>query len=182
MKKDKKICNSEVLSQYQDQELEPQQAAVVENHIKGCPTCQRALQYNQTIAGTFRERVEETLSGIDLKSIETNVIAAIADQKTSWWLTLQNLIISKRFYVPAAAVVAGLVLLGVFLTPSPSVSGPSAIISSFKGDVGSVMFLETPKSHQTVIWFNEPLSPNGQNNGTESSAILGSPAQPVTIA
>jgi anti-sigma factor RsiW len=184
MKKDIKNCNPELLDRYLDQELGPDDASMVAKHLEQCPSCQKALRENQAISGLFREKMHEVLSQVNLQAIETRVVAAIDDQRIPWWSALRNLFVSKRFYVPATAVVAGLVLLGVLLTPSPPVSAPSAIISSFKGDVGSVMFLETPKLRQTVIWFNEPVSPNDQNGaqGPEGSAILDFPRQRFHIA
>ena len=179
MEKDAKICNSELLERYLDQELGPEDASVVEQHVKKCPSCQHALRAHQIVSGLFKAKMNDMLAQTSLQSIETTVVAAIDRHRASWWTTLLNLFVSKRFYVPATAAVAGLVLLGIFLTPSPPVATPSAIVSSFKGDVGSVMFLETPTSHQTVIWFNEPVSSNGPNGtqGSDGSAILDFPTQ-----
>lgn len=167
-----------------DGELSPQENVLAQKHVEDCPFCRKALRDNQTLASLLRTKIASDLSRVNLQTIETRVITAIETHKIPWGARLRNLLISKRFYVPATAVVASLVLLGIFWTPSPSVSGPSAIISSLKSDVGSVMILETPKSHQTVIWFNEPAAPNGQNgkSSPEGSAILGFPTQPIHLA
>ena len=174
MKKVINKCNFILLDRFLDRELGPEDTSLVARHLDQCPSCQEALRENQAISDLFREKMYETVSQVNLQAVETRVLAAIKSQRDPWWSTLQNLFVSKRFYVPATAVVAGLVLWVVLLTPSPPVSAPSAIISSFKGDVGSVMFLETPTSHQTVIWYNEPVSPSGPNGvqGPEGSAIL----------
>jgi hypothetical protein len=174
MKKVVNKCNFKLLDRYLDRELDSEDSSLVAGHLEKCPYCQKALRENQAISDLFRGKMHETVSQVNLQAVETRVLAAIKNQRAPWWSTLQNLFVSKRFYVPATALVAGLVLLGVFLTPSPPVSTPSAIISSFKGDVGSVMFLETPTSHQTVIWFNEPVSPGVPNGaqGQEGSVIL----------
>jgi len=184
MKKVTNKCNFKLLDRYLDRELGPEDTSLLAGHLEKCPSCQEALRENQAISDLFREKMHEVLSRVNLQAIETRVVAAIDDQRTPWWATLRNLFVSKRFYVPATAVVAGVVLLSVLLTPSPPVSAHSAIISSFKGDVGYVMFLETPKSRQTVIWFNEPVSPNDQNGAhePEGSAILDFPKQRFHIA
>jgi len=184
MEKSKTTCNLKWLYRHLDGELGPQENSLAQRHLEQCPFCRKALSDNQALASLFRAKIDDELSRVNLPAIETRVVTAIEAQRIPWWSRLGNLLISKRFYIPATAVVAGLVLLGIFLTPSPSVSGPSAIITSLKGDVGSVMILETPKSHQTVIWFNEPVPPNGQNgkSGPEGSAILGFPAQPIHLA
>jgi len=184
MKASNKTCNAELLYQYLDGELGPEEASMIALHLKGCPSCRKALRDNQAVAGLLRAAIDEELSRVNLQAIETRVVAAMDGQRTPWWSKIGTLCISKRFYIPATAIIAGLVLLSVFRTPTPAVPGPSAIISSFKGEVGSVMILETPKSHQTVIWFNEPVLPNGQNgkSGPEGSAISGFPTQPFYIA
>jgi predicted anti-sigma-YlaC factor YlaD len=184
MKNSLKACNIELLDRYMDQELGPEELCLVDKHVAQCPSCRRALRDNKAVAELFRAKMDQELSRVNLQAMEARVVAAIHAQRITWWSRLQNLFVSKRFYVPVTAVAAGLALLVVFMTPSPSVSGPSAIISSLKGDVGSVMILETPKTHQTVIWFNEPVSPNGQNggHGPEGNSTLGVAKQRLHIA
>ena len=41
---------------------------------------------------------------------------------------------------------------------------PSAIVSSFTGQISSVMIIETPKEHHTIIWFSEDVNMNGGDN------------------
>ena len=34
-------------------------------------------------------------------------------------------------------------------------NGPSAVVSSFSGNVSSVIIMETPETRQTIVWFSE---------------------------
>ena len=87
--------------------------------------------------------------------MEERVIALIRLKKRLWWVHLKSLCLSKKLYVPAAAVAALLVMFfHLARTPAPT-SGPSAIIDSLQGDFASVMILETQKSHQTILWIHE---------------------------
>jgi hypothetical protein len=84
-----------------------------------------------------------------------------------WWIQLRAFLVSKRCLVPATALALAF-LFFVLLQPPASVSGPSAIISSFQGDVASVMILETPESHQTILWISESVTSSGHNGNGSS--------------
>ena len=174
MKKSRKTCNIKWLYRYLDGELGRRENALAQKHVQQCALCQKVLNDNQVLAKLYRAKIDGELSRVDLHAVETTVVVAIENRSIPWWSRLGDFLVSKRFYVPATALVGSLILLGFFMRPTPSVSGPSATISSLKGDMGSVMILETPKSQQTVIWFDEPVAPNGQNQKpSEGGPILG---------
>jgi len=169
MKMDPTICDPALLNRFFDQELGPDEYALMTEHIKHCPSCQKALQDAEAISALFSTALDKELSRAKLEKVEEKVLAFIRRKKTPWWLKLGHLLVARRFYVPATAVIAGLILYFSFLAPPTSVSGPSAIINSLKGNVGSVMILETPKSHQTILWFSEPLISGDKDNGIEEN-------------
>jgi len=156
------MCDEELLSRFFDQELGQEESVHMREHVDHCASCQRALQENQTLSVQFKTGLDQGLSGVDLGKIEKNVVAVICRQDVRWWMGLRDLFFSRKFFFPATAMAAAL-LLSVLLRPPASLSGPSAIVSSFEGDVASVMILETPESHQTIIWISENVTSAGDN-------------------
>jgi anti-sigma factor RsiW len=164
MKMDHNCCDPAVLSRFLDKELGPDEHCRIDKHLKYCPACQKVLRANQSISTFLRAVLEEELSHADVEDFEEGVLDRIQRKGVPWWMKLRSLFLSKKFYVPAAAMATVLILLfSVVRRPAPE-PGPSAIINSFKGDVASVMILETRKSHQTILWFNENLM-SGDDNG-----------------
>ncbi|MDY6951718.1 MAG: zf-HC2 domain-containing protein [Thermodesulfobacteriota bacterium] len=155
-------CDEELLNRFFDQEIGPDKSLPMRQHLEHCAACQRALQENAALSAHFGTGLDQELSGADHGRVEENVIAIISREKIRLWTKLRGLFFSKRFFVPATAMAAAL-LLFVLLTPPTSLSGPSAIISSFEGDVASVMILETPESHQTILWISENVTSAGDN-------------------
>jgi hypothetical protein len=88
------------------------------------------------------------------------------EASTGWRKWLQP----ARIFVP---VTVAALALAIFIIPLPFKKGPngeapSAIINSFTGSVTSVMLFETPNTHQTIIWFNEDSTANGENDAVEN--------------
>ncbi len=159
MKKEKKMCDPVRLSRFLDRELEPDEYAEINSHIQNCPRCQKILQENQFISSLLRTGLERKGHEVNFQEMEDKVMAKIEKWGTPWQSRFEEFFVSKRFYIPAATVIAVLLVVFSFLGRPISTPGPSAIIKSFQGSVGSVMILETPKSHQTILWFNEALEP-----------------------
>ena len=169
-----KTCDPGLLNRFFDEELGPGEFAHITEHLKACPACQRVLRENQTLSNHIRAGLDEELFRADLKRIGENVLALILRKETPWWTQLRDLLVSKRFFVPATATVAVLVLFFVLFRHPSSMSGPSAIISSVEGDVASVMILETPDSHQTVVWISENLISDEEDKGNKEEQSNGS--------
>ncbi len=159
MKMDHTTCDLATLSGFLDQELGPDEHCRMDKHLKYCPACQKVLRANQFVSGFLRVGLGEALSHEDVEDFEERVFDRIQRRGVPWWMKLRAPFMSKKFYVPAAAMATALIVLfSVARRPAPE-PGPSAIINSFKGDVASVIILETRKSHQTILWFNENFMP-----------------------
>ena len=151
-------CNFRLLNDFFDQELPPQESAGMNRHVEYCPSCKEILQHNQSVSTLLGRGLDETLARVDFEALEEGVLARIDSKRAPWWIKLGNQLVSKRFYVPAAAAATVIVLFFTFVQSPAPVAGPSAIINSVEGNVGSVMILETEKSHHTILWFSEKPS------------------------
>jgi anti-sigma factor RsiW len=167
MKMDQITCDPNRLNRFFDGELGPDESARMAHHLKYCRSCQEALRDNQSVCTLLRTGLDEALARINFEEVEEGVLALIHRKRGPWWMKLRDQFVSKKFYVPAAAVATGLVLFFAFVTGPAPAPGPSAIINSFQGDVGSVMILETEKSHHTILWFSENPSPGGDDHGLQ---------------
>ena len=155
MKTDKSYCDPEILSRFFDGETGPGEEDFVLEHLKTCEQCQRELKRNAQLSKRYQGKLHKELSGIHAAALEEKILERIRKNRSRFWPGILDLFTSMKFLVPAAAAI-GLVFF-VFITlkgPSPD-SPPSAIINSFTGEVSSVMILETPQTHQTIIWINE---------------------------
>lgn len=165
MKMNQMTCDPNLLNRFFDEELGPDESARMAHHLKYCGSCQEALRDNQSVSALLRTSLDEALARISFEEVEEGVLALIHRKRGPWWMKLRDQVVSKRFYVPAAAVATGVVLFFALVTGPAPAPGPSAIINSFQGDVGSVMILETEKSHHTILWFSENPSPDGDDGG-----------------
>lgn len=148
-------CDPMQLSRFLDQELGPDESARTEAHLRNCPSCQKAVQDQHALSALFNAKVEKTVSRTDFDHLERNVLTRIRAKQSPWWERAASLIFSRRILIPAVSMAAILIFFFSYPRPPAQVSGPSAIINSFTGDLSSVMILETPRSRQTIIWFDE---------------------------
>ena len=164
MTTEKTTCDPTTLSRFFDGELGPDDHARIEKHLKRCPSCKRSLRADESIRAVFKDGLADELSHAHVKELEERVIGRVRSKGLSWRMKLRAFFASKRFYVPAGAMATALILFfSVVRGPSPE-PGPSAIIKSFTGEISSVMIIETPKSHQTILWFNETLIPGDEDD------------------
>lgn len=150
-----KKCDPILISKFIDSELSREEKARVEVHLKECPSCQRVLEDLRGISRHVKNFVESCTNEIKDCPIEKDVIEAI--NKTPWWKKWKNSLVPKpafKIAIPAGALVGALF---VFLTilPGQAPNGPSAIVKSISGDASTIVILETPETHQTILWFNE---------------------------
>jgi anti-sigma factor RsiW len=155
MKTDKSNCDPELLSRFFDGETGPGEKDFVLEHLKTCEHCQRELKRNAQLTKGYQEKLHRDLSGIHAAALEGKILERVRKNRFPFWPGILDLFTSMRFLVPAAVTI-GVVffVLTTLKGPSPD-SPPSAIINSFTGEVSSVMILETPQTHQTIIWINE---------------------------
>jgi len=169
MKKDKTPCDLEMLSRFSDHELESRENIRMSEHVGYCASCRHRLRDHEAISILFKRRLDRELLGCSLEPIEESVVALIERNNLPWWVKAGRLLVSRKFYVPATALAAALVLFFALSGPQGYGSGPSAVVSYLGGDIESVMILETQKSHRTVVWFNEIVT-----SGEEAAGVQGS--------
>ena len=98
--------------------------------------------------------LEKEVSQVNLDALEERVLDLIRKKRVPWWKKVMDLLGSRKLLIPAAAMAVLLLFFSIMWQPAP-VSAPSAIVKPFSGDVSSVMIIETPKSRNVIIWYNE---------------------------
>ena len=155
-------CDPDLISRFYDGELGVEEQLKVSEHLKGCASCEKLLREFRSVSVHFRAEYTETPSHADFEEIGGKVLNRIKRKKAFQIPNLKESFFSKRIYIPlAAAATVVLVLFSVFNIMGPN-PGPSAIVNSFTGQVSSVMILETPGTHHTIVWFSEELTTNGE--------------------
>ncbi|MBL7225868.1 MAG: zf-HC2 domain-containing protein [Desulfobacteraceae bacterium] len=154
MKKAHHECDEELIGRYFDGELSQEEYDSISRHLKDCPSCQKTLQDNQAISTVFRDNLEREVSQADFGVLETRVLDQIRQKENPWWERITKLFFSNKLLIPATALAVLILFFAIMRSPT-TISGPSAIIEAFSGEVSSVMIIETPKSHQTIIWYKE---------------------------
>ncbi len=150
----KNMCDPILLNGFIDQELEPEEHARVEEHLENCVSCREAVGDSRKISmiftKTMQNEVERTSPDIE------NLVKIIRDDKEPWWMKFKDMFDFTKILVPVTAMAAACLVVYFLNVKQPvPVSGPSAIIDSFTGNISSVMILETPETHRTIIWYNE---------------------------
>ena len=107
------------------------------------------------VGAVFRELVAQEVDRADLDGLENKVMARIKNPRPRFPHGLLQLLKWPRIWAPAAAVVCMALAFFLFWPQSPQIPVPSALVQSFKGDIASVMILQTPQTLQTVVWYKE---------------------------
>lgn len=154
MKKAHHECDEELIGRYFDGEVSEEEYDRIGRHLKDCSSCQKILQDNQAISTVFRDNLEREVSQADFGVLETRVLDQIRQKENPWWKRIAKRFSSIRILIPATALAALILFFAITREPT-TISGPSAIIEAFSGEVSSVMIIETPKSRQTIIWYKE---------------------------
>ncbi len=162
-----KECDPILLCHYFDRELGPEDKEKVDEHLKTCPSCQKALQDHQLISAHFKADLKAKLSKTNLDLLEKSVLNRVQDRRVFWWTKISDLLFLKRVYIPTTAVAAALVIFFTVLYYPASPSGPSAIVTSLTGQSSSVMIFETLNTQQTILWFKEELPLNGEDDAIQ---------------
>lgn len=162
-----KECDPIMLCHYYDRELGPGDIKKVDEHLKTCLSCQKALQDHHLISSHFRADLKAKLPHTNLESLEKRVLIRIKDRRGLGWHGISNLLFLKKFYIPATALAAALVIFFSFMFYPASPSDPSAIVTSLTGQISSVMIFETPNTQQTILWFKEDLPLNGEDDAIQ---------------
>ncbi len=150
----KNLCDDQMLNHFIDGELTVSEQNQVEHHLAHCENCRVELSRIRLLAKTCQSMMDESRFQKDLAGLEGRVMSRIR-RPEDWYETIWNFIRAKKFLIPVSAVgtiLAVFVTFQIFFTsPMP----PSAVITSMTGDFSSVMIMETPESHQTIIWIRE---------------------------
>lgn len=149
-------CDQTLLMQYYDGELGPEKIDRVNAHLSECGSCMKFLQELQALSTIvkdgFQPNIAKNRHSVQRFRHQDSV------EKPSFLNRIADLFRFKRAFIPALAMTV--MLIAFFSVDTdvrrPEKAGePSAIITSFSGDVSTVMFLETPETHQTIIWYKE---------------------------
>jgi predicted anti-sigma-YlaC factor YlaD len=151
-----KTCDEVRLNLYLDGELGVNEAAWMEAHLKDCSACRRQATTIMAFTHAFQRRVQDAADTIDFVALEKQVIRKTLPRyilKSAF----SSFLASMKYYVPAT-LIAGFLLFFIYThyiaKPMPV---PSAIINSFTGSVSSVMIFETPETRETILWYNEKM-------------------------
>jgi anti-sigma factor RsiW len=157
---DMEKCDEALLNRYVDGEVTVEEEQRVERHLRRCAGCRRFTQQQKQMAQQLRLEVHDARQAEDFDRLEMRIKRAVGRRPQ-----LRESLPSWKLLLPVGATAALALFFFSSLFQPPVPAGPSAVIKSFTGTVSSVMILETPLSHRTVIWYSEE-TPEG--NGTES--------------
>jgi anti-sigma factor RsiW len=153
-------CDSELISRYYDEELDQVERSQVENHILVCASCKKILEDLKAISSQYGAHLARQSVGVATRETEEHVLGRLRRAEAPWWAKVKDSFLSKKLLVSATATACvALLVIAVLRVPVPD--SPSAIVTSVSGDVSSIIILEAPRTHQTILWFNE--LPEGQS-------------------
>jgi len=154
MRTDPETCHPATVSRFYDREFDPETHSRVKAHIDTCPKCLAHLDDLVAISEHLRGPLPEKTIDTMQSALEDNVLSRIQRWQRPLWENMRELLFSRKVLFPATALVS-LSLVMFLQLKSPTVSGPSAIITSLSGDTASVIIMETPQTHHTILWFTE---------------------------
>ena len=147
-------CNDQILSRFADGDLTIAEQHQVEHHLANCIDCREKLSRIGLLSDTCQSLLNESRFQKELAGLEGRIMGRM-ERPEGWREAVWNFFREKKVFIPVSAagtIMAVFVTFQMFFT-SPAT--PSAIITSIAGDVSSVMIMETPESHQTIIWIKE---------------------------
>ena len=160
-------CDRELLNRCVDGETSPEENRRVDRHLQGCSDCRLFVRRQAELARRLRREVAAAGRQVDFNRLERQIVDA-ARRRPAAWRQLPEALFSWKLVLSAAATAMLALFFFTSVFDPPAAPGPSAIINSFTGRVSSVMILETPKSHHTVIWYSEEAA---TGNGAESKKL-----------
>ncbi len=163
----KEPCSSlsEMVQRYFDREVTAREKALVEDHLRDCPSCRNALGSMEQIRRLMAIPAEDVAREDDFGRVFTKVKREIRTEKSrSWWENFRvrvfsGLVLPKKVWVPAvAAVVLLLAATPFFFKKSPSYPD-ATVVEYIESDTNNVMIYESEKGNTTVIWLIEEKEP-----------------------
>ena len=160
-----------MLSQFADGEVKPDEAERIKQHLSDCPDCRKAMNDNLFLSSHFNNYISLNTSAINPSALETNVLEKIHYKNEILLDKIKRILFSNKILIPTSAMASVLVILlffsyqfiyrnsdgpvNRFAVPTSAATAPSAIVDSFSGETTTVMIMETPHSHETILWYNE---------------------------
>ena len=160
MRKIRNHCDLNLLNRFMDQEVTVDEKDNIIGHLETCPPCRKIVLDHRILTAAFRAGMEKMIPHAVFETLEDGIIDTVRTKRTPWWTRVRQAYESKKRLIPAMAMAGLLIILFSPVKHTLYETGPSAIIRSFSGNVSKVMFLETPNSHQTIIWFNDVSNTN----------------------
>ncbi len=157
-------CDLAMVSRFHDGELDTEASDKFSTHLDICPSCRQALEDQRVISEHFQSATSVERSRVDFDLFEKSLIQQLTTRPMTWKQRLLKLITIRTFYIPVTALATAVILFFSFFYPADTTPQASAVITSFTGDVSSVIIFETPKTHQTILWFSEDPPVNGKNH------------------
>jgi anti-sigma factor RsiW len=146
------ICDTELISRYYDNDLDPGEYSDIKDHIDSCEKCRKSLAEYSKLTDGLKLTIDEPTEYDTLK-IENRVIESIRRKNRPWWIRLADQVFAKRILVPAVMTASIAILITTFYTDS-SDQGPGAIITSLSSSE-SVVIMHTEVTNQPIIWVSE---------------------------
>ena len=160
-----KKCDESLLYRYLDGDLLPDEQRRLFDHLDGCLLCSRQIAAMSDFSQHLRDRVQQASETVDFTALEKDVLNKALRQyrqrgRGSAFFT------SLKYTIPATLIAGLLLFFGYTHFFAKPAQLPSAIIKSFTGSMSSVMIFETPKTRQTILWYNEDTDvESGRNAG-----------------
>jgi len=157
-------CDFKGVNRYYDGELEPDEYKRVGEHLKDCESCKTLLKQLQSVSRHFHAEIDASLSRVRFDEVQQRVLEKTVGKRESTFERLKDLLFKRTYTIPAAAAATILLVFMSVTTLWRPASEPSAIVNSFAGQVSSVMIIETPATHHTILWFSEESVANGESS------------------
>jgi anti-sigma factor RsiW len=156
-------CDEILLNRYLDKDFDEVGKARMQAHMGCCQQCRRQVAAMRALSDDLRDQVKHVCDGVDFLTLEKQVVYK-ARRKGHSRGAFSAFMASFKYTLPATVAV-GIVLFFVYthFVPKPAPL-PSAIIHSFTGSVSSVMIFETPETRQTILWYNEEINAESEQD------------------
>ena len=157
-----------------DEELPAPEAAVVEEHARGCVSCGPRLASMRAQSTLLRGQAQARVDALDLSGFSSRVLQAVAQDtlrpsfaERAKVISLEQWRTGRPLLALAGFSAAACLLLAVALRPGPAqVAAPELLLAQasvdfleLDGQSGTV--LESP-DRTTVIWVQDNAAPEGE--------------------
>jgi len=154
---------SKLLEKYFDQEVTPEERALVEDHLPDCPVCRMSLDSMQNLRSLIKNPVEKAAREENFPWVWEKIERGIQwKERQGFWDVLKSWLdvtplLKKKVLIPAVAV-AILILVTAPLLFKKTTSYPAmSVVEYVESETYNVMIYQPENEKVTVIWlFNGP--------------------------